>query len=95
MILGFFELIDSKNPDILVGYNVFGFDMKYLYERMEELNITDDEHFQNMNRIIDLCDTNGKEMPVHLQKKFLSSSALGDNNLFIWSTTVILYKTLS
>lgn len=94
MILGFFELIDSKNPDILVGYNVFGFDMKYLYERMEELNITEDEHFQNMNRIIDLCNTNGKELPVHLQKKFLSSSALGDNNLFIWSTTGRLHIDL-
>ena len=94
MIIRFFEFIDQKNPDIMIGYNVFGFDMKYLYERMEELNITDNNNFQNMNRIVDLADPNAKQMPVFLQQKFLSSSALGDNNLFLWTTTGRLHIDL-
>jgi len=77
MILGFLKLLQEKNPDILVGYNVFGFDMKYLHERMEELMLTQNSMFQSLSRV---------DRPVELQKKFLSSSALGDNTLYIWST---------
>lgn len=76
MILKFLKLLNEKNPDILVGYNVFGFDMRYLYERMEELGITNNPMFQDLSRV---------DKPVELQKKFLSSSALGDNTLYMWS----------
>jgi len=76
MILGFLKLLNEKNPDILVGYNVFGFDMKYLHERMEELMLEKSPIFQNLSRV---------DRPVELKKKMLSSSALGDNTLYIWS----------
>lgn len=81
MIKGFFTWIVEKNPDILIGYNVFGFDEKYLWERAEELGCvgeTSDVH--GLNRLKDLGSC------VKLEEKFLSSSALGDNFMYIWST---------
>jgi hypothetical protein len=39
MIIRFFEFIDQKNPDIMIGYNVFGFDEAYIWHRAEELGI--------------------------------------------------------
>jgi len=81
MILKFLKVVHIFNPDIFVGYNIFGFDMRYLYERMEVLKITMNPMFQKLSRVEDIYD---KE--VSLQKKILSSSALGDNTLYIWST---------
>jgi DNA polymerase elongation subunit (family B) len=94
MILNFIEFLNEKNPDILIGYNVFGFDEKYLYERMEELGIQYHPKFQSLSRIDDITEFNMKKPTVNLQKKFLSSSALGDNNLYIWTTTGRLHIDL-
>jgi len=90
MILNFIEFLYATNPDMLIGYNVFGFDEKYLFERMEELNITNNSTFQKLSRIEDIST----EYDVKLQEKFLSSSALGDNNLFLWITTGRLHIDL-
>lgn len=68
------------NPDILMGYNVFGYDEKYLWERSEELSITQNPSIQGLSRMLDM------NKPVVLEEKFLSSSAMGDNMLYMWST---------
>lgn len=81
MILAWFDWMIKMNPDILIGYNVFGFDEKYLWERAEELGITgDDSIVHPMSRLFSL----GDEMK--LKESFLSSSALGDNFLYMWTT---------
>jgi DNA polymerase elongation subunit (family B) len=81
MIKGFFSWIVDKNPDILIGYNVFGFDEKYLWERAEELGcVGESSDVHGLNRLKDLGSC------VKLEEKFLSSSALGDNFMYIWST---------
>lgn len=94
MILSFIDFLNEKNPDMLIGYNVFGFDEKYLYGRMEELNIQYHPKFQSLSRIDDITEFDSKKPTVHLQEKFLSSSALGDNNLYIWTTTGRLHIDL-
>lgn len=33
LLLGFRDLINEINPNIIAGYNIFGFDIEYLYER--------------------------------------------------------------
>ena len=86
MIISFLKLLNTLQPDILIGYNVFGFDERYLYERMEELGLTQHDLFQSLSRI--------DNIPVELQKKYLSSSALGDNNLYLWTTTGRLHIDL-
>lgn len=71
LLLKWRDLIINIDPDIITGYNIFGFDMTYLYFRSIELNIMDD--FCKLGRIMD------KTSPYY--EKLLSSSALGDNIL--------------
>jgi DNA polymerase elongation subunit (family B) len=80
MILGWAAAMREWNADILMGYNVFGFDERYLWERAAELGITENDDLQALSR---LCD---KTKGVELETKMLSSSALGDNEMKIWST---------
>jgi DNA polymerase elongation subunit (family B) len=94
MILSFINFLNEKNPDMLIGYNVFGFDEKYLYERMEELSLQYHPKFQSLSRIEDITEFDMRKPTVDLQKKFLSSSALGDNNLYLWTTTGRLHIDL-
>jgi len=80
MILDWAGFMEERNADLLIGYNTFGFDEKYVWERAEQLKITGRPEIQALSRLSDL----GKE--VKLEEKRLSSSALGDNFLFTWST---------
>jgi DNA polymerase elongation subunit (family B) len=77
LILGWLAQMKKWNPDILVGYNVFGFDEKYLWGRALELKITEHESMQCLSRLRDM------EKEVALEEKMLSSSALGDNMMYI------------
>ena len=50
----FTELIHTENPDLLTGYNVFGFDFDYMNKRAEEIWVHDDkdkEFFYDMGRL--------------------------------------------
>jgi len=80
LIVGWCAAVCKWNPDILMGYNVFGYDERYLWKRSEELGITDAEPLQGLSRMIDL----GRKM--NLEEKMLSSSAMGDNMLYMWTT---------
>jgi DNA polymerase elongation subunit (family B) len=81
MILGWFEWMISMNPDILIGYNVFGFDESYLWQRAEQLGIVNsNSQIHQLTRLFEL----GSELK--LEEKFLSSSAMGDNRMYIWTT---------
>ena len=75
MLLAWYEWLIEVNPDIWVGYNIFGFDEKYLWQRSEVLKITTDENLQKLSRLF------GHGGKVALQEKRLASSALGDNFL--------------
>ncbi len=80
LLLGWAQKMEEWNPDVLIGYNVFGFDERYVWERAEELHITRDRHIQSLSRLLDI------ERKVDLETKMLSSSALGDNELKMWTT---------
>lgn len=75
VILGWKEFIQRLDPDVLTGYNIFGFDMKYIWERTEELGQECNERFAtSLGRQID--------RKCMLEKKELSSSALGENIMY-------------
>jgi len=66
------NLMNELNSDIVTGYNIFGFDMPYIWDRAIELGIK--EEFEiGWGRIF------GRKTALIEQK--LSSSALGDNIL--------------
>ena len=75
MLLSWFEWLIETNPDVWVGYNIFGFDERYLWQRAEVLKLTMDESLQKMSRLF------GHGGRVSLQEKRLASSAMGDNFL--------------
>jgi DNA polymerase elongation subunit (family B) len=81
MILGWFTWMIERNPDILIGYNVFGFDESYLWYRAEELGlIHGNSPIHELTRLFELAGE------MKLEEKFLSSSAMGDNRMYIWTT---------
>jgi DNA polymerase elongation subunit (family B) len=77
------------NPDIIIGYNIWGFDMDYIWNRAKELDIT--KKFS-----IGFGKTITREISLIEQK--LSSSALGDNILKLFDmdgiVTIDLFKVM-
>ena len=80
LLMSWFSWIVEENFDIMSGYNIFGFDERYVWDRLVELGLEQEECVQRLTRLWD----EGGEMK--LQEKFLSSSALGDNMLHMWNT---------
>ena len=66
------ELMNELNSDIVVGYNIFGFDMPYIWDRAKELGILE-EYSIGWGRLI--------TRKTSLVEQKLSSSAMGDNIL--------------
>ena len=80
MILKWFDFMVQRNVNVFVGYNIFGFDERYVWDRLDKLGLTDDLSVQQLSHLYD----EGK--PMKLEEKRLSSSALGDNFLYMWQT---------
>ena len=72
VILAWIRFITNLDPDIISGYNIFGFDFSYLYKRAEALGLQ--KEIDTLGRI--------RRMKSNLECKRLSSSALGDNTLY-------------
>lgn len=70
VLLAWTRFMRRLDPDIVTGYNIFGFDFKYLWNRAEALECA--EEFGKFTRI---------SKPSVLEIKKLASSALGDNVL--------------
>ena len=97
LLLGWKNIIKEKDPDFITGYNIFGFDFKYIYERASTLFPCQHncktpwwhvkgcpmKEFLNFGKI----DTNEyrakdhKSKKCEIRKQQLASSALGDNTL--------------
>lgn len=71
LLLKWCDLVNRLDPDVLTGYNIFGFDMSYMYDRAIELGCK--TQFCKIGRLVDHVSK--------FEEKNLSSSALGDNIL--------------
>lgn len=69
--------IAKADIDVMIGYNIFGFDEKFLYQRCEELDICDS--LTPFSRLF--------SSKVRLEEKFLSSAAMGDNTMYVLKST--------
>ena len=89
LLLKWKKEIMNINPDIIIGYNIWGFDMEYIWNRAKEENII--KQFA-----IGLGKTITREVSLIEQK--LSSSALGDNTLKLFDmdgiVTIDLFKVM-
>jgi len=77
LLISWRNMILKTNPDIVTGYNIFGFDYKYLKLRAEYLGC--ESEFSELSCMI------GERAP--FIEKVLQSSALGVNELFYYSMT--------
>lgn len=64
--------ICALDPDVMIGYNIFGFDWKYIYDRAKKLKC--EKYVSRIGRL------SGVECKLKDQK--LSSSAMGHNQLY-------------
>ena len=80
LISAWFEFAVDKKVNVFVGYNIFGFDERYMWQRLERLGLSESEEVQKLSCLFD----EGK--PMGLTEKRLASSALGDNMLYMWNT---------
>ncbi len=48
MLLKWRDMVEAENPDIVIGYNIFGFDYDFLFQRAKELNCV--KSFLRMSR---------------------------------------------
>jgi DNA polymerase delta subunit 1 len=71
MLEAFQKYLHEKDIDIITGWNIFGFDLEYIFKRAHMVGC--DPEFFNLGKLHD--------PPSELLMKKLSSSALGDNFL--------------
>jgi DNA polymerase elongation subunit (family B) len=60
VLLAWQKLVQKENPDIIIGYNIFGFDYEFMFRRAEENDCTED--FLKLSRNKDeICGTRDKD----------------------------------
>jgi DNA polymerase elongation subunit (family B) len=60
LLLAWTQLIQKENPDIIIGYNIFGFDYEFLFRRAEE-NHCEREFLQLSRKMGELSAKESKE----------------------------------
>jgi len=73
LLLNWTRMIREMDPDVVTGFNIFGFDMSYMYDRSKELGPDVEREFLRLGRFENLSG--------EYRESNLSSSALGDNVL--------------
>lgn len=76
LMLAFTDEIRKQDPDIITGYNIFGFDFDYMKNRAKKFNIY--SQFSRLSRI--------KGYVCNYVEQKLESSAMGRNNLKYYNT---------
>lgn len=79
MLKSWLNWVGKTDIDVLIGYNIFGFDERYVWERVRELTGGSEKAVREVMRPW----TRLRSRPVRLEEKFLSSSAMGDNTMWI------------
>ena len=71
LLMGFRDYLIKNDIDVITGWNIFGFDLEYVFKRAIMVGCPDD--FYQLSKL--------KEHRCEMVYKKLSSSALGDNTL--------------
>ena len=80
MLLAYRQFIVDTDPDVIVGYNIFGFDNGFLFERAKVLEIEETFNYQSKLSI----------KRTTIQEKILNNQQSGFNN---WKMTKIYGRT--
>ena len=85
LLLRWRDLIHEENPDVIIGYNIFGFDYEFMFRRSQEQNCAPE--FLKLSRKIDeICATsdNANNLSIENNKIVL---ATGEYDLRYYKTT--------
>ena len=75
VLLAWTKLIQRENPDIIIGYNIFGFDYMFMFERAKETNCV--LEFLKLSRNRDeLCGKLDRENPSNLSLLKIEESSI-------------------
>ena len=77
LLIGWAKFINRLDPDILTGYNIWGFDWEYIYLRAK---LADEPYHQELIQILHRYNNRDYNDKDWVEQK-LASSALGDNTL--------------
>jgi len=80
VLLAWQQLIQRENPDIIIGYNIFGFDYEFMFRRAEENKCVED--FLKLSRNKDeICGTFDKESGKYKIEESTIQIASGQHDL--------------
>jgi DNA polymerase elongation subunit (family B) len=80
LLIEWFAFVIERKVNVFVGYNIFGFDERYVWQRLERLGLELSDDVQQLSCLW------GEGKPMKLVEKRLASSALGDNMLYMWDS---------
>ena len=66
LLMKWTELIQKENPDIIIGYNIFGFDYEFMFRRAQE-NHCEKEFLLLSRKHGELCGKLNKEGQVEIE----------------------------
>lgn len=78
LLVGWADLIQEENPDIIIGYNIFGFDYEFMFRRAEELNCV--REFLRLSKNVGEICLNERTTPPTIETKQIVL-ATGEYNL--------------
>ena len=80
VLLAWQKLVQRENPDIIIGYNIFGFDYEFMFRRAEENNCVDD--FMQLSRnTTEVCATKDRETGKYKIEESTLQIASGQHDL--------------
>jgi len=80
VLIAWQKLIQRENPDIIIGYNIFGFDYEFMFRRSEENNC--EEEFLKLSRNVDeICGTKDKDTGKYKIEESTIQIASGQHDL--------------
>ena len=81
VLLAWTKLIQRENPDIVIGYNIFGFDYKFMYQRALENGFSCARQFLKLSRNKDeICGKEDKDGNLKIEETSLTIAS-GTHNL--------------
>lgn len=71
LLMRWTELIQEENPDIIIGYNIFGFDYEFMFRRSQE-NECERQFLQLSRKVGDVCAKTNAENQLEIENTKLA-----------------------
>ena len=91
VLLKWTELIQREDPDIIIGYNIFGFDYSFMFNRADELRCQ--EEFLQLSRVQDEVAANEVNNRYQMEKTMLKIAS-GEYDLQYYKMKKADYKLI-